>query len=51
MIWFRFEGDKIAERWGIVDNFTLERFLKSGGKPTGPLTPKAGPGQAARPGA
>ncbi|MFC7310781.1 ester cyclase [Streptomyces monticola] len=38
IIWFRFEGEKIAERWGIVDNFTLQRFLQSGGKPAGPLT-------------
>ncbi|GGT37449.1 ester cyclase [Streptomyces chromofuscus] len=47
IIWFRFEGDRIAERWGIVDNFSLERFLKSGGKPVGPLTPagaNGGPG-------
>ncbi|MCB5169608.1 ester cyclase [Streptomyces bambusae] len=44
IIWFRFEGDKIAERWGIVDNFSLQRFLQSGGKPVGPLTPSGGPG-------
>ncbi|MEU0671736.1 ester cyclase [Streptomyces sp. NPDC006172] len=44
IIWFRFEGDRIAERWGIVDNFSLERFLKSGGKAAGPLTPAGGPG-------
>jgi steroid delta-isomerase-like uncharacterized protein len=28
-IFFRFEGDKIAERWGVVDNFALQRFLQS----------------------
>ena len=28
MIFLRFEGDKIAERWGIVDNFTLLRTLQ-----------------------
>jgi len=27
----RFEGDKIAERWGIVDNFQLMRHLKAPG--------------------
>ncbi|MFD1659491.1 ester cyclase [Streptomyces caeni] len=48
IIWFRFEGEKIAERWGIVDNFTTYRFLTSGGKPGGPLTP-GGPG-AGKPG-
>ena len=32
MIILRFEGDKVAERWGIVDNFGLMRQLK-GGKP------------------
>lgn len=47
-IFFRFEGEKIAERWGIIDNFALERFLKSGGKPAGPLTAKpGGPGPQA----
>lgn len=25
----RFEGGKIAERWGIVDNFALMRFLQA----------------------
>lgn len=45
MIFFRFEGEKVAERWGLVDNFSLQRFLKSGGKPAGPLTP-GGPGGA-----
>lgn len=25
----RFEGDKVAERWGIVDNFALLRFLQA----------------------
>ena len=25
----RFEGDKIAERWGIVDNFALLRHLRA----------------------
>ncbi|MCT4356199.1 ester cyclase [Streptomyces sp. Je 1-79] len=49
MIIFRFEGEKIAERWGIVDNFALQRFLQSGGKPAGPLTP-GGPGGAGGPG-
>ncbi|MFJ5639081.1 ester cyclase [Streptomyces sp. NPDC093223] len=44
IIWFRFEGDKIAERWGIVDNFSLQKFLQSGGKPVGPLTPAGKPG-------
>jgi predicted ester cyclase len=29
----RFEGDKIAERWGIVDNFALLRFLRGDGPP------------------
>ncbi|MFE3169361.1 ester cyclase [Streptomyces sp. NPDC059224] len=43
IIWFRFEGDKIAERWGIVDNFSLQKFLQSGGKPVGPLTPAGKP--------
>lgn len=42
MIFFRFEGEKIAERWGIVDNFSLQRFLQSGGKPAGPLTSASG---------
>ncbi len=27
MIFFRFEGGKLAERWGIVDNFALLRTL------------------------
>ncbi|MFD4606335.1 ester cyclase [Streptomyces sp. NPDC058464] len=43
IIWFRFEGDRIAERWGIVDNFALQKFLQSGGKPVGPLTPAGKP--------
>jgi predicted ester cyclase len=25
----RFEGDKIAERWGVVDNYALLRFLQA----------------------
>lgn len=29
MIFFRFEGGKLAERWGIVDNFALLRVLKA----------------------
>lgn len=45
MIILRFEGDKIAERWGIVDNFTLMRTLQ--GAAPGPLTgagrPAGGP--------
>jgi predicted ester cyclase len=28
VIFLRFEGDKIAERWGIVDNFSLLRTLQ-----------------------
>jgi hypothetical protein len=35
MIILRFEGHKVAERWGIVDNFALMRFLQ-GGRPGGP---------------
>lgn len=31
IIWFRFEGDKVAERWGIVDNFRLLNFLRADG--------------------
>jgi predicted ester cyclase len=27
----RFEGDKIAERWGVVDNYALLRFLQAPG--------------------
>lgn len=53
MIFLRFEGEKIAERWGIVDNFTLLRTLQGaapgplaggppGGRPGGP--PAGGPG-------
>jgi len=45
MIFLRFEGDQIAERWGIVDNFTLMRVLQ-GGKAGGPLAggkPAGGP--------
>jgi predicted ester cyclase len=34
----RFEGDKIAERWGIVDNFGLMRQLRGG--PPGPPAPR-----------
>ena len=30
VIILRFEGDKIAERWGTVDNFALMRQLKAG---------------------
>jgi predicted ester cyclase len=45
MIFLRFEGDQIAERWGIVDNFTLMRVLQ-GGKAGAPLAagkPAGGP--------
>lgn len=40
MIILRFEGDQIAERWGIVDNFTLMRTLQ--GAAPGPLTAVGG---------
>jgi predicted ester cyclase len=40
----RFEGDRIAERWGIVDNFALLNFLR-GTRPGGP----GGPGGATPP--
>jgi predicted ester cyclase len=46
MIFLRFEGDQIAERWGIVDNFTLMRVLQ-GGKAGGPLA--GGPPAGAKP--
>jgi predicted ester cyclase len=42
MILLRFEGDQIAERWGVVDNFTLLRTLQ--GHAPGPLA-AAGPPQ------
>jgi predicted ester cyclase len=29
MIFFRFEGDKLAERWGVIDNFTLVMKLRA----------------------
>ncbi len=35
----RFEGDKIAERWGIVDNFSLMRTLR-GEAPLGQPAPQ-----------
>lgn len=35
IIWLRFEGEKIAERWGIIDNFTLLKVLR-GGRPATP---------------
>jgi predicted ester cyclase len=38
IIILRFEGDKIAERWGIVDNFGLMRQLRGG--PPGPPAPR-----------
>jgi len=44
MIFLRFEGDKIAERWGIVDNFTLMRQLQG---ISGPLTGPPGSRPAA----
>ncbi|MGI5237975.1 ester cyclase [Dactylosporangium sp. CA-139066] len=43
----RFEGEKVAERWGIVDNFALLNFLR-GTRPGGPGGP-GGPGVAAAP--
>jgi predicted ester cyclase len=45
MIFLRFEGDQIAERWGIVDNFTLLRTLQ--GVAPGPLA--GGPPAGGRP--
>lgn len=30
IIWLRFEGDRVAERWGIVDNYALLRTLQAG---------------------
>jgi predicted ester cyclase len=41
MLILRFEGDRIAERWGIVDNFTLIRELQ--GAAPGPLIAVGGP--------
>lgn len=32
MIFFRFEGDKLAERWGVIDNFTLLKTLQAAHK-------------------
>lgn len=29
MIMFRFEGEQIAERWGLVDNFALLKLLQA----------------------
>jgi predicted ester cyclase len=50
----RFEGDKIAERWGIVDNFTLMRQLQGISGPLGGPPGRRPEGAAAggpRPGA
>jgi predicted ester cyclase len=46
IIWLRFEGEKIVERWGIIDNFSLMRVLR-GGSPLG--GPPAGGPPAGRP--
>lgn len=56
IIWFRFVGHRIAERWGIVDNFALLNFFKAhgfnqvpgAGKPGGPGGP-GGPAPAGGP--
>jgi len=31
IIWLRFEGEKVAERWGVVDNYGLLRQLQAVG--------------------
>jgi len=51
MIFLRFEGEKIAERWGIVDNFALLKMLR--GEAAGPLAggpPGGGPPGGGPPG-
>jgi predicted ester cyclase len=56
MLILRFEGDQIAERWGVVDNFTLMRKLQGiSGPLAGPPGQRPGAGKATaggpRPGA